>query len=338
MIDDRLGPPPVEPLSDVTWARVERGLWARMESSSTARVEQPPRRWRWLVTPLVATAAVIAIVVIVRDPATPKAEIATRSTTDSDVRIVAPATASTTATFEDAHIELAPASAIVMRREQPATLLERGAAWFAVAPRIDRPPFVVLAGDATVRVLGTRFHVARRDDHVTVEVDHGVVEVQFKGRIHLLNDHQTWSSEAPERVTVLTLADPVPRSAPVTPAPPRVVGTNMPDIVPAPVPAPAPARPAIKPSPSFEKADLDQAKFEQLSVLEKKNPQAAMAGYLELSRQGSRWAANALYAAGRLAADRGDSRATTLLTVYLRRFPSGANVVDARELLARSPH
>lgn len=335
MTDDRLGPPPVEPLSDVTWARVERGLWARMETSSTARVEPAPRRWRWLVTPLVATAAVIAIVVIVRDPSTPKTEVSTRPiSAESDVRVVAPATASTTATFEDAHIELAPASAMVMRRERPATVLERGAAWFAVAPRIDRPPFVVLAGDATVRVLGTRFHVARRDDRVTVEVDHGVVEVQFQGRLLILNDHQTWSSEDPERVTLLALADPVP--APMPPPapipPPRATGTDMPDI------APARAKPAIKTSPEPKAPDLDQAKFEQLSVLEKKDPQAAMTGYLELSQRSSRWAANALYAAGRLAADRKDPRASTLLTVYLRRFPSGANVEDARGLLARLPH
>jgi len=43
----------------------------------------------------------------------------------------------------------------------------------------------------------------------------------------------------------------------------------------------------------------------------------------------------ALYAAGRLAADRKDRRAATFLTIYLRRFPNGANAEDARNLLAR---
>ncbi len=346
MTDDPLGPPPVEPLSDVTWARVERGLWARMDSSASIRVETPPsRRWQWIVTPLVAIAAVIAIVVIVRDPSIPKTEVVTLPpAAESDVRVVAPATASTTATFEDAHIELAPASAMVMRRDRPATVLERGAAWFAVAPRIDRPPFVVLAGDATVRVLGTRFHVARLDDRVTVEVDHGVVEVQFRGRLHILKDHQTWSSEAPERVTLLALADPAQRApiAPVKPAPTPDLPAVKPAIKPTPQlrkPAPTPdvpaVKPAIKPTSELPKPDLDQAKFEQLSVLEKSNPQAAMTGYLALSQRSSRWAANALYAAGRLAADRKDPRATTLLAIYVRRFPSGANVEDARALLAR---
>lgn len=341
MTDDRLGPPPVEPLSDVTWARVERGLWARMDGGATVQVTPPPRRWRWLVTPLVATAAVIAIVVIVRDPAAPKTEIVDRASSADDVRVVAPATASTTASFEDAHIELAPASAIVMRRDRPTTVLERGAAWFAVAPRIDRPPFVVLAGDATVRVLGTRFRVTRRDDRVGVDVDHGVVEVQFQGRVVVLHDHQTWTSEDPQRVTLLALADPPVVPPPVAPT----TGVNTPDIVPTPPVIKPPAKAELlkpeqpKPEPPKQASpDLDQAKFEQLSVLEKSNPRAAMTGYLELSRRSSRWAANALYAAGRLAADRKDPRAVTFLTVYLRRFPTGANVEDARAVLARLPH
>src|SRR6185295_13247955 len=91
----------------------------------------------------------------------------------SDVRVVAPATAPTTASFNDAFIELEPSSAVVMRHDRPTTVLERGAATFAVAPRGERPPFVVLAGDATVRVIGTKFRVARTPtDRISVEVEH----------------------------------------------------------------------------------------------------------------------------------------------------------------------
>jgi hypothetical protein len=81
--------------------------------------------------------------------------------------------------------------------------------------------------------------------------------------------------------------------------------------------------------------DADAAKYDRLVALEQKDPTAALSGYLELSRGKSKWAAVALYAAGRLAADRHDRRATTFLDIYLRRFPNGANADDARNLLAR---
>jgi transmembrane sensor len=235
----------------------------------------------------------------------------------ADVRVVAPATASTTATFDDAHIELAPASAIVMRRDRPATLLERGAAWFSVAPRVDRPEFIVLAGDTTVRVLGTRFRVARTDERVTVEVDHGRVEVQYRDRVQILGAKQIWNSDAPERIEMRIQTADAPK--PVDPTP-------------TPTLEPKPAKPEPKPRPA---GDLDQAKFEQLTILEKKNPQAAITGYLEIAQRGSKWSANALFAAARLAADRKDPRAETLLTSYLKRFPNHANADDARALLAR---
>jgi hypothetical protein len=81
--------------------------------------------------------------------------------------------------------------------------------------------------------------------------------------------------------------------------------------------------------------DADRAKFEWLAALEAREPAAALAGYLELSRVSSRWAEVGLFAAGRLAADRNDPRAAGLLEIYVRRFPNGANVDDARKLLGR---
>jgi hypothetical protein len=346
MTGDNLGPPPVEPLSDVTWARVERGLWARMDGSVTIQTRAPSRSWLRIGAPMLAVAAVIAIVVITRDaPST--VEVADRGSDASDVRVVAPPNAPTSASFNDAHIELAPATALVMRHDRPTTVLERGAAWFVVAPRINhatgvadgsRPPFIVIAGDTTVRVIGTKFRVARSDDRVVVEVDHGTVEVTFRGRLEVIRDRQTWSSDEPDRVIALATtasADDVIEFEPTQvrrrpklkavertePKPIAVEGT------------PEPTKAHIAPA----ERDLDREKFERLAVLEKKNPRAAMTGYLELSKDSGKWAANALYAAGRLAADRKDPRAATLLKVYLRRFPAGANVEDARALLVRLP-
>jgi hypothetical protein len=94
-------------------------------------------------------------------------------------------------------------------------------------------------------------------------------------------------------------------------------------------PEPAPAHP---PAPQV---DLDRAEYDRLAALEATSPDAALSGYLALARGTSRWAAPALFAAARLAADRHDVRAPTLLGIYLQRFPGGANVTDAQQLLSR---
>jgi ferric-dicitrate binding protein FerR (iron transport regulator) len=51
-----------------------------------------------------------------------------------------------------------------------------------VAPRGDGQAFVIEAGEATVRVVGTRFMVSRAEVSTTVVVDEGVVEVRRRGK------------------------------------------------------------------------------------------------------------------------------------------------------------
>ena len=66
------------------------------------------------------------------------------------------------------------------------------------------------------------------------------------------------------------------------------------------------------------------------------DPDAALAQYRELARQGGSWGQNALFAAGRLEADRANrEEARRLLVQYLSLYPGGANATDARELLNR---
>ncbi len=66
--------------------------------------------------------------------------------------------------------------AVDLQPRQRAVRLERGEAWFQVAKDPSRP-FVVTAGDARVRAVGTAFSVRRRAMGIEVLVTEGVVEV-----------------------------------------------------------------------------------------------------------------------------------------------------------------
>ena len=283
--------PPVDPLSDLSWARIERELWTRVDDAPRA-APAPARRRTAIGIGLGLAAAAALVFVLVRRPDEAPAVVID----DAPSRVVSGDSPSAIS-FADAHVELAAQTAVVLARQadHPTALVERGAAWFAVAPRGDRPPFVVLAGDTTVRVIGTRFRVARDGERADVEVEHGLVQVEFRGTRVQVGAHQHWSSEAP--AIVAAIAPPLPPAAPPAPPAPR-------------------------------------GEFERLTALEARDPAAALGGYLALAATAGPWAEVALFAAGRLAADRGDRRAETLLTQYVQRFPRGANRVDADHLLA----
>jgi hypothetical protein len=321
-------------MSDVAWARVERGLLARLDGQTSTPSEPPPRRrWTWLAVPVLAAAAVVIVVLALRTgPAAPPT--GTEPIAGEEPSRVVAGEAPSSVSFGDAHVGLEARSAIVMTREggSPSVLLERGAASFTVAPRNGRPPFVVRAGDTVVRVVGTQFRVARTDERIAVEVQHGIVDVLYRGNtVRVAADH-AWRSEAPDAVTEIAMTTPPPAPAPQVPAP-QVPAPQ----VPAPqVPAPQVPAVVVRPAPPTPPAvDPDRAKFDRLSRIEARDPDAALAGYLELSQGSSAWAAVGLFAAGRLAADRHDPRATMFLTIYLRRFPTGANASDATTLLQR---
>ena len=193
---EKLGPPPVEKLSDVAWARVERGLWARMDGAGTVtaasgsrELGRERRNWKWLAMPVAAAAACALVMFATRGTPTP-------ATAEQEPARVVSGASPSSVSFGDAHVMLDANTALEMEHDgdKPVALLEHGAAWFAVAPRGDRPPFQVRAGDTLVTVVGTRFRVARDGEHADVTVDHGAVEVRFRGRVIHLTDGQTWSS------------------------------------------------------------------------------------------------------------------------------------------------
>jgi transmembrane sensor len=323
--DERLGPPPVEPMSDVAWSRIERGLWLRIDAAGTTagfdRAPPTPRRWWITAAPIVAAAAIVAIVIGTRTGTQELAPI------DEPARVVS-GSASSSVSFGDAHVELDADSAVVMSHEngQPIVLLERGAAWFTVAPRMQRPEFVVRAGDATVRVVGTRFHVARSRERIAVDVDHGLVDVRFRGGAVAVGANQHWSSDAPSSISAAAGTPP-----PIAPVASSESATSKPRSDP---------KPDAKADPKLDgthATDVDRARaeYDRLAALEPKAPLTALNGYLSLAQGTSRWADLALFAAARLAVDQQDSRAKTLLFRYLQRFPNGANTTDAKQLLDR---
>jgi ferric-dicitrate binding protein FerR (iron transport regulator) len=192
---ERLGPPPVEPLSDVAWARVERNVFSRVPegtvtSAAAAREVRPePRsKWLWLAVPLAAAAAAM----VAFYGRTDKPQPVTAAAEPEPARVVASDSPSAV-TFGDAHMMLDAQSAITIAPK--AVTLEYGGAWFEVTPRDDKQPFVVVAGDLSVKVVGTRFRVARTAEHSEVEVDHGVVEVRYHGKQTTLHAHEHWTSE-----------------------------------------------------------------------------------------------------------------------------------------------
>jgi transmembrane sensor len=84
---------------------------------------------------------------------------------------------------DGSQVTLAPASRLrAASRWKPRALsLERGEAFFVVAHQSGHP-FTVQAGDALVRVIGTRFNVHHGvDQKVRVEVEQGAVQVSDEG-------------------------------------------------------------------------------------------------------------------------------------------------------------
>lgn len=69
--------------------------------------------------------------------------------------------------------------------KERSVFLERGEAFFEVAPELNRP-FIVRFGNGQVQVLGTRFNIYRNAGQAWVRVEEGKVEVSSNGSIDKL--------------------------------------------------------------------------------------------------------------------------------------------------------
>jgi hypothetical protein len=322
MTHDRLRPPPIDPLPDIAWARVERAVLAELDAPATRPVRAPARRW-WPIAAAVAAAAAVVIVVVVASRGGGGGTSPVAPRTASQPSRVVTGDVPSEVSYGDAHVRVAPASALVLDGDAERgvlAVLERGSATFVVTPRHGRPAFVVQAGAVGVRVVGTELVVTRiGDEDASVEVREGAVAVTYHGRVATVLAGQRWDSTAVvETASTTTLNPDVNPDAGVTAAREHKRGSASPR-----------AGSAVKAAPSA------QEQFEAAAKLEATDPKAAMAGYREVARGKGAWAGNALYALGRLAHDRGEQAvARDALASYLRRFPRGANAADARALLA----
>jgi hypothetical protein len=219
----------------------------------------------------------------------------------------------------EATLDVGPQSAVSVRGDDAhgvTVVLERGRVECEVPPRHGRPPFAVQAGDVTVRVIGTHFGVTRDASTTAVDVQHGVVHVTAGTEQVDVHAGETWPAVAPNGPPS-ALAERTAGSPIVAPA--KDSTANAPNVWGASVNAPG-----------------TRDRYAAASRLEATRPDDAIAIYRELAAKGGPWGMNALFAEGRLEADRGyTDDARRLLGEYLSRYPSGPNADDAKQLLQR---
>jgi hypothetical protein len=337
MKDEEPRVPPVEPLGDIAWARIERAVWAELDAATPVA---PVRRSRsvWVAAAIGAAATAAAIVIVIAAASGD----APRVSAGEPQWFVTGADASQLV-VGDARIRVAPRSAVLTSGDAQRgvlVVLDRGAADFEVAPRAGRPPFVVQAGEVSVRVIGTGFRVERTGDRARVSVTHGLVEVRAPGETTHVAAGESWpavTTAAADLPAPAVAPDPEPEPA-TDDAPPASI-----DMSPVAVKRPHAAAPAR--TEHVREADVakapdakseDARKFAAATAIEAGAPDAALAEYRRLAAGNGPWAANALYAAARLLYERrDDDGARTALEEYLHRYPHGPNAADARALITR---
>ncbi len=304
--------PDVDPISERAWVRIEQHVFAELDAEVFPGEERSSHRIVWGVA--VLGAATLVVVVWTRTPGSDARGSARIVTGESGSQL----TLSTAAVGVDANSIVE----VFDKQEDGVRLVvERGAVACDVAPRHGRPPFVVDAGDVHVSVVGTRFVVRRTADSARVHVERGTVMVSRWGRTWAVTAGHDWPEVS--QIESSSVLPELPPEGPVLEVAPRVQ-----DVAPL-LRSPSPER--------HSKVNVDSARvFDEAARLEAADPDRAVTLYRGLAAGSGAWGANALYAAARLENERGHrEESRRLLAEYLQRFPTGANVEDAEDLLAR---
>lgn len=155
----------------------QRGAAVRGELAEPKRAAAKPAfsiDWRWLGgLGAAGAAAAVALVVAPWGELLPASDTL-YTTAKGENRAIQLA--------DGSHVDLNTDSHLSVRLENDArrVTVHDGQAMFDVAHDTARP-FLITAGDETVRVVGTRFDVRRRDGQLTVTVLRGLVEVSTDG-------------------------------------------------------------------------------------------------------------------------------------------------------------
>jgi len=306
----------VEPLSEMRWERLERALLEQLDGQDASfpvsvRAAEGARALRWRsAAALVMAGAAAAVLGVVTWHL-----LAWRGEAVATTRLET-GTNGTQVEVGESTLDVGPESTMRVSGDDGqgvVVVLNRGRVECDVPPRKARPPFVVEAGAVTVRVIGTHFAVGRGVDGTTVDVQRGVVDVEAGEKHVLVHAGEHWPPSNSAVVVDDGSAAEVSSATTSLAAPPSS---------PAHLAAGATAR--------------DQ--YEAASRLETTQPDSAIAVYRGLARRGGPWGMNALFAEGRLEADRGHGdEARRLLHEYLARYPGGPNADDARRVIGRLP-
>ena len=329
-----------EPLSEQRWNKIEQRVFARLDAGelrSTRGGNQPAPLWtRRASVWAMASAASLLLVVFALSRSN-------RSAVPTVSRISTGVTASHVA-LPGMVLDVGPQSAVVVSgsaEESALIVLDRGEVTCDVAHRRPGAPLFVQAGELSVEVVGTRFTVTRQEDVARVVVQEGVVRVKLRGQSTTVKAGETWPPALTAAASSALLRPEVPRPSEL----PEAISAADSSLG-----ALRPREPAAKArgareakaartekSPPTEASPVSvQQQFETATQIEAKEPAEAIRLYEGIERSGSGWAANALFAHGRLEAARGNRvAARRILAQYLTRFPGGVNAPDARLLLSR---
>jgi hypothetical protein len=320
----------IEPLGEGRWARIERTVFnADLDRIDEQRDRAAPGeaapafRWR-------AGAALVLAGALAAAFGAGTWRLLSSSNTGPVATRVETASHGSRIEVGESTVDVAPESAVRVTGDDVhgvSVLLESGRVECDVPPRKGRPAFLVEACGVEVRVVGTHFSVACGHGAISVDVQRGQVEVISGPEHAFVPAGAHWPLPPPD----------VPATTAAPPAAPTTAASHPKSRLDRPMSRAVGAETHVSTSAAKPSAsNTAQEQYEAASKLEATQQEEAVSLYRDLAKRGGPWGMNALYAEGRLEADRAHrDDAQRLLQEYLARYPAGPNAEDARRLLER---